>query len=225
MPLPITEKDLQYITKKVYALYAKHGLDGISMDVISAQTGISKATLYRYFTSKEDIVKGMIQFLISHLDSVQFTDIKGIQDAVNDVREFYRKSILIKALTGLEFLTDLKHKFPDLYKDCYTAMLALQNRYEDFFSRAVNKGLFRDFPFSLVSRQYTAMLSTVIDMNFLEQNQIPLSKAIRESFRMFLCQILEKDYLFITDQEETYSFAPELADLLIEDFFIDSIRR
>lgn len=43
MPQPIKEEDLKNVTKKVYAVYAKHGLDGNSMDEVSAQTSISKA--------------------------------------------------------------------------------------------------------------------------------------------------------------------------------------
>ncbi len=225
MPLPIKEEELEIITRKVYALYAKHGFDGISMDEISSQSGISKATLYRYYTSKEDIVRGMAKFLIDHLDSVQFSAIEEIGDTMDSLREFYTKSVLITALAGSEFLTDLKHKFPDSYEECFKAMEAMQKRYTNFFSQAVEKGFFRNLPFALVSKQFGNMLPTIINMNYLEQHRLSLTEALREYFRMFLCQILNTEYLCVTDQEETYSFVPALAELSINDFFIDSIRR
>ncbi len=225
MPLPIKEEELKNITKKVYALYAKHGPDGISMDELSAQADISKATLYRYFTSKEDIVKGMVQYLISHLDSVQFTDITGFPEVMDDIRAFYVKSLMIEALSGLRFLKDLQRKYPAYYADCTASMTAMQERFAGFYAQSVKMGCFRDLPFPLVGRQFRNMLPVIISMDDLERYQIPLPEAVRSYYRMFLCQILDQEYLSVTEQEETYAFADDLAKVLLDDFFIDSIRR
>ncbi len=225
MPLPIREEELDTIIKKVYALYAKHGFEGISMDEVSAQTGISKATLYRYFTSKEDIVKGMVQFLISHLDSVRFGAVKALDDIMEGLEEFYVKSILSAALSGSRFLTDLEHKYPESYTDCMEAMDAMEKRFSGFYAEAVKMGCFRDLPFAFVSRQFGTMLRTVINMDYLEENQMTLPEAVRDYYRMFLCQILTEDCLSVTEEEESYAFAGDLAKVLLDDFFIDSIRR
>ncbi len=225
MPLPIKEEDLNHLTKKVYALYAKHGIDGISMDEVSRQINISKATLYRYFTSKEDIVRGMVAYMISHLNSVQFTAIGEIRDVLEGIREFYIKSILITSLSGSEFLDNLKSKFPDCYGQYLSAMCAMQDRFSDFYQKSVRKGYFRDFSFALVSRQFGNMLPVIIDMDYLEENGILLTDALREYYRMFLCQILTEEYLSAADQEDTYDFVKDLAGALLNDFFIDSIRR
>ncbi len=225
MPLAIKEEDLKDITKKVYALYATHGFDSISMDEISRQSSISKATLYRYFTSKEDIIRGMVQTLVTQLDSVQFTGIQGISDVVESIQQFYVKSILAEALSGSNFLTDLKHKFPDSYEVWYTAMNALQDRFEKFFRQAVEKGYCKDLSFTLIRRQFMNMLPTIIDMDFLERNHITLTGALKEYYCMFLCQVLVEEYLYIVDEEKTYSFTGDLANVLLNDCFIDSIRR
>ncbi len=225
MPLAIREEELDVITKKVYALYAKHGFDGISMDEVSTQTGISKATLYRYFTSKEEIVRGMARFLIDHLDSVRFSEVNSLSDVMQGVEEFYTKSVLIAALSGTNFLKDLEHKFPDCYENCLTAMGEMEERFSGFYTRAVELGCFRDLPFALISRQFGSMLSTILNMDYLEENQMTLKESIRSYYRMFLCQILKEDCLFVTEKEETYSFTDELSQVLLDDFFLDSIRR
>ncbi len=225
MPQPITEEELQTITKKVYALFAKHGFDGISMDEVSRQINISKATLYRYFTSKEDIVRDMADFLIEHLDSVTFTGTEDIEDVMKDLQEFYVKSVLIEALSGSQFLPDLEHKLPEIYEACRTSMDAMLGRFDQFLGQAVKKGFFRDMPAFLVSRQYVSMLPAIINMDYLEENGLTLPEAIRTFYRMFLCQNLTEKYLPVTEQEKTYAFADDLAEILLHDFFIDSIRR
>ncbi len=225
MPLPIKEEELDHITKKVYALYATHGFSGISMDEISRQTGISKATLYRYFTSKEDIVRGMVDYMTAHLDSVQFTPVKKIRDVMAGLREFYKKSVLVVALSGSKFLSDLKNKFPDCYDVYYTSLTAMQDRFEEFYENLVRQGYFRELPFKLVIRQFSVMLPAIIDMDYLESVGMSLPEALREYYHMFFCQILTEQYLSVVDREETYEFIDELTGILLDDFFLDSIRR
>ncbi len=225
MPQPITAENLEYITKKLYALFAKYGFDGISMDEVSRQMNISKATLYRYFTSKEDIVRSMVQYLNTHLDSVQFSDCADIRDVTDALQAFYVKSLLNEALSGMQFLTDLEHKFPEMYRSCRFAMDAMQERFSNFYRMAVERGFFKELPFSLVSRQFQSMLPAIISVDYLEEQNLTLVKAIRAYYRMFLEQILTEAYLPVTGREKTYAFADEVARVLQEDFFVDSIRR
>ncbi len=225
MPLPIREEDLNAITKKVYALYATHGFDGISMDEISRQARISKATLYRYFTSKEEIVRGMVHSILSHLDSVSFHETHGIGDVCAGIRDFYVKSILTASLSGSKFLRDLKNKFPDCLEQYRTSKEAMQERFEEFYRDCVSRGYFRNLSFALVIRQFSNMLPVIIDMNYLEENRLSLSQALREYYCMFLCQILTEAYLPAAEREETYDFVEDLAAVLLNDCYIDTIRR
>ncbi len=225
MPHAIKEEKLDYITKMVYALYAKHGFDGISMDEVSRQTNISKTTLYHYFTSKEDIVRGMVDSMISHLDSVSFAEIENIHDVMTSIREFYVKSIHVTAISGSRFLEDLKNKFPDCYDQYREARKAMLQKFSEFYEEAVKKGYFRGLPFTLVCHQFAYMLSLIVNVDFLEENNMNLKDALKEYCRMFLCQILTRDYLFVADQDETYDFVEELTGTLLNDYFIDIIRR
>lgn len=80
-------------------------------------------------------------------------------------------------------------------------------------------------PFPLVSKQFQNMLPLVINMDFLERNQMTLTEALKDYYRMFLYQILRPEYQGMADAEETYDFVGELADALQSDCYIDSIRR
>lgn len=42
-------------------LFAQHGYVGTSMDMVIAETGGSKATLYKHFRTKEDLVTGIME--------------------------------------------------------------------------------------------------------------------------------------------------------------------
>lgn len=48
---------------------SRRGLDGVSVDEIAWKAGISKATLYVYFRSKQDLFEAVLQDLLAHLPS------------------------------------------------------------------------------------------------------------------------------------------------------------
>lgn len=47
------------ILAKAHELFNRYGIRSVSMDDIAAQLGISKKTLYQYFTNKEELVNGV----------------------------------------------------------------------------------------------------------------------------------------------------------------------
>lgn len=56
----------QKILKEAEALFMRYGFKSITMDDIARELGISKKTLYQYFTDKNDLVTQVVE---SHLDA------------------------------------------------------------------------------------------------------------------------------------------------------------
>lgn len=52
-------------------LFAAHGFAGTSTDMIVAEVGGSKATLYKYFPTKEALVAGLIADVVERMSSAQ----------------------------------------------------------------------------------------------------------------------------------------------------------
>lgn len=61
-----TESDrrVRYL-EAALTLFAEHGYVGTTMDMVVAAAGGSKATLYRYFPSKEALIGGLVEDLVS----------------------------------------------------------------------------------------------------------------------------------------------------------------
>ena len=75
---PIEERDVMKEEKRLNALQktielcALHGFRGTSMDKITAATGLSKATIYKYFQSKENLIVNALElFSEQSLSSVK----------------------------------------------------------------------------------------------------------------------------------------------------------
>jgi TetR/AcrR family transcriptional repressor of mexJK operon len=57
---PRTDAKRQAILKGATAAFMEHGFGGTRMDIVAALAGVSKMTVYRYFSSKEALFAGVI---------------------------------------------------------------------------------------------------------------------------------------------------------------------
>ena len=73
MPLPISEDEKIRLMYQIFSLFVQYGFDGISMDEVAKRVKVSKATLYKYFKSKEDIVRDMVNEMTAHLEDRKST--------------------------------------------------------------------------------------------------------------------------------------------------------
>ncbi|MGI9487823.1 MAG: TetR/AcrR family transcriptional regulator [Geminicoccaceae bacterium] len=69
----------KYIINKSTELFNKYGFHATSIDVIVAETGIAKTTLYRHFKTKEDLIVSVLQ----KVDDTFRADIRAYVEAVS----------------------------------------------------------------------------------------------------------------------------------------------
>jgi AcrR family transcriptional regulator len=65
------------ITEAVLGLLAEVGFGSMSMDALAARAGVSKASIYRRWASKEDLVIDVIGGLVSRVDIVSTGEIRA----------------------------------------------------------------------------------------------------------------------------------------------------
>jgi len=59
----------EYINKKAKELFAEIGYKGTTMDLLASKCDMGKGTLYLYYTSKEDVLKSIINQLLASIES------------------------------------------------------------------------------------------------------------------------------------------------------------
>lgn len=57
---PLTKRD--EIIRSAFEMFFKHGFHATGVDIVLANTGISKRTLYKYFRSKEALVAAIVEY-------------------------------------------------------------------------------------------------------------------------------------------------------------------
>lgn len=123
------EKKLEIINN-VGKLYLRFGIKSITMDDVATECGVSKKTLYQYFSDKKELVSEVIDFYLQkpELNLDEFNAKNAIDSMflvrqhVNSIFKFYNNNI--------EY--DLKKLYPKLHKKVHEA------KRQRIFSNTVN---------------------------------------------------------------------------------------
>lgn len=155
------EKKL-HIIKNVGLMYLKFGIRAVTMDDVAAEFGISKKTLYQYFSDKADLVSQVVNYFLENpeLDfktqnnenAIDF--IIAVRSHVANILKFYNNNV--------EF--DLKKLYPELYKKVHEAKR--QRIFESTIENlkyGIEQGLYRNDlePYFIAKLQVGRMLYTL----------------------------------------------------------------
>lgn len=101
---------------KVASLFRKYGIKSITMDDISRELGISKKTLYLYFTDKTDLVNKVTDFEIDRIKECFVSVTAFGTNAISELFEVNRFMIEMMKRNSPSFEYDLKKYYPDIFQ-------------------------------------------------------------------------------------------------------------
>jgi AcrR family transcriptional regulator len=84
----------KYIIEKAKELFGEVGYKGTTMDLLATKCDMGKGTLYLYFTSKEDVLKSIVDQLLETINNtasiIENMDITFSEQIVTFLREMLR---------------------------------------------------------------------------------------------------------------------------------------
>jgi len=73
------------ILQKSHELFMRYGIRSVSMDDIAAQLGMSKKTLYQFYTDKEELVDAVLSALLENNRTQCLADRQKAENAIHEV--------------------------------------------------------------------------------------------------------------------------------------------
>ncbi|MEA3318200.1 MAG: TetR/AcrR family transcriptional regulator [Bacteroidota bacterium] len=137
-------EDKKKIVTKVSELYQKYGIKSITMDDVARELGISKKTLYKHVSNKEDLVKLFVEF-VKEQRNYEMESIKNMNNnAIEKLLEVNK--IVIKMLKNfnpsIEY--DLKKHYPEQFAEIRN--IRKERMYKAVranLEKGINDGLYR----------------------------------------------------------------------------------
>ena len=170
--------------KELATLYLQYGLGKFTMDKISKKLAISKATLYKYFSSKEEIIDAVVQFKIQEI--VAFEELLADENIDFTARFFdiiKTASIMLAEISG-QFLHDTKVIHPELF----TKLNAFSDRAlyaaEKFYQQGIEAGVLNDLDPKILALTDKMFIQAVSNPKFLKEHGVSIKEAFDHYFLM-----------------------------------------
>lgn len=170
--------------EKLMPIYMKNGLKKFTMDEISDKLGVSKATIYKHFSSRMEILETVVNTKIEEISAFEvFTMDENIPYMTRYQNAIKNASLRLAGISN-QFLLDLKELYPELWERMMSLQFFAAERAKAFYQEGVNKGYLRDFDPSWLALTDRIFLGGLSNPQFLIEHDMTLQTALDNYFRL-----------------------------------------
>jgi len=167
--------------------FFRDGFYKTTMDEIASELKMSKKTIYKFFPSKEDLVMAIAKHFMNRMKSKIVPALSSDKNAIEKLGE------LIKILAGAsekistKRMEEMKKHFPGIWNeiDSFRTKMMFEN-----ITKVINQGkvegLFIDYPTSIIMNMLVASIRSVVNPDFILNNNFSIIEAARTAFKILI---------------------------------------
>jgi AcrR family transcriptional regulator len=170
--------------EQLIPVYLKNGLKKFSMDDVAAQLNVSKATLYKHFSSRESLLEFSLEVKLQQIGNFQ-------ADLFNEQLPFLDRYIaaihvFFHEISGIsnEFLADLKHLHPKLWKKVEFFRNFAADLLKEFYKKGIEQGYFNEVEPAILVLNDRLFFDAISDPDFLNENNLTLQASFHSYFNL-----------------------------------------
>lgn len=164
--------------KNIVPIILKQGFYKMTMDEVVKLAGVSKATFYKYYTSREELIDNIIHEKVQELYRFQ----SSLFDARLPYVERYLEATIIvsKVLSGISntFLADLKKAYPDKFRTIEEFKMFVIKMLENYYTEGIQQGYLAPINPKVVVMTDQLFYGQLMDGEYLEKNGLTLKECL-----------------------------------------------
>ncbi len=180
--------------EKLTILFLRNGIKRVSMDRVVVHLGVSKATFYRFFESRDVLIERVIENYLSKFDGFEkilHDENKDYFQRFIDTFEYFSKPLL--GLNNL-FLKDLKEYYPKQLEKISDFQNHILKELRIYYRTGIEKKYIIDCNISVLLAMDKAMIWQLTDGSFLQKNQLTIAEAFEQYFRIKFQGLIPRDH-------------------------------
>jgi AcrR family transcriptional regulator len=162
------------------------GLYKVTMDEIASDLRMSKKTVYKFFPSKEDLLKAIVHAMMKRIE-------REVQTITSSNDPFEEKLTMLLTVMGKNmrkisrpFMADVQRFSPNLWKEIETFRRErVFSKIQQMFRQAKKEGVFReDLDPDLYILVFTTIMQGIMNPQVLSQQPFSAEEAFKGIFRI-----------------------------------------
>jgi AcrR family transcriptional regulator len=196
---------------KLLPIIKHRGFSHLKIDELVRYMDISKATFYKYFASKEEVVELVVEIVVGYLQ--QATKVISDQSLpyLQRFQNAFEQALIIANYLSDGFLLDLKQFFPVLWERIKQAQQYRQKQLQLFYEQGITAGIFQPINPILVVLQDERLLQRIIDPVFLMEHDLTLKALLSDYYELQQYQWLVPEVRKQIDDEPIKQFIDMMA--------------
>ncbi len=184
MSKKITQQEEQ-ILEQGFDSIMEEGLRSFTVESLSHRLGMSKKTIYKFFPTKDVLIKKIVQFITGRIAS----HIQTIRSEVqNPAIQFIKIMEFIVNFVGrvpLQRMAEFKTRYPALWSELEKFRLARRDDFYEVLNNAQKQRLVRsDLDMKVVATIYINMVNSTFQPEFFMRNNLAPNDTIRTFVKM-----------------------------------------
>lgn len=174
---------IEFVEEKFF----KDGFHKTTMDEIASELRMSKKTIYKYFPTKDVLVR---EIALHFIQSTK-TNILPMLNSDKNAIEKLLGLIEILAKTSMKIspkmLDDMRRHFPKIWMeiDAFRTQIMFGNLTK-VIEQGKKEGLFINYPTQIIINVFVASLRSVVNPEFLLNNNFSLIEAATNAFKILI---------------------------------------
>ncbi|WP_337100666.1 TetR/AcrR family transcriptional regulator [Paenibacillus sp. YIM B09110] len=207
------------LVMKVIPIVRKNGFQALRMEAISKHMDVSKATMYKYFSSKEEIMNSAVDVLIEFINELVVVSEDSVESFGAGFQQLFEQSVLLAAYISEGFLNELQLIYPDIHIRLSDAMVAREKRILAFYQEGKSRDIFNEFNGNLILLQGHVLVRAMLDMKFLMTYRMTLGEILTEYYKLTKHQLFKSEQLNAADDSAMAAKIEHIANKIARDLF------
>jgi AcrR family transcriptional regulator len=196
-PLRKKRKNDEEVTQewisRILPVFQQKGFRHLTMDQVVKIAGVSKATFYKYYNSREKLMDEVIATKLAQL--AKFQD--ELFDSSIDYYDRYFNAVKVSAAAMAQvsnkFLEDLRTSYPEKWTAVEDFRVFAVKRLEEFYVEGIEKGVLNNINPKVILMADTLFFKYMTDPKFLLAHNLTLHEAFTGYFTMKIEGILKQN--------------------------------
>lgn len=161
------------------------------MDAIATEIGISKSTLYQYFSNKDEMVDAVFDAFVNEINLIKeiihqnkITYKQRYIDFIAAFSKFYSN-------ISISFLKDIIQYHPTIWQEIKNINKTFSEIGNQFYKDGVAAGEFNEIGINAIKNTDQYLISILSNIDFLEQNNLTIQNIFDNYYQLKLNAILK----------------------------------
>jgi AcrR family transcriptional regulator len=171
--------------------FFRDGFYKTTMDEVASELRISKKTIYKFFPSKDDLVKAIAKYFMNRLKSNILPALNSNRNAIEKLGDLINILAKVSEKISATRMEELKRHYPSLWNeiDSFRTEMMFGN-ITKVIEQGKKEGLFVDYPTNIIMNVLVASVRTIVNPDFILNNNFSIIEAARFAFRIVIGGIL-----------------------------------